>query len=251
MTITEIKEEFLVRYNGRASNNAPSLDDYEISVFLTHALLSMVKEFYGVENRQQKSFEGNEKRRRNLATLVQTDILLPTADFYTDPQIQIGSSSSILVKLPEDLWYLLQEQVLLTSQEACYNNKYALVKPTTHDEYMVQKDNPFKKPHGKLVWRLDLRGRIIKYGKRIVELVHSSNVTISKYQIRYLKLPLPIILSDLGTIDPTLSILGYTVPQEIELPDDFLLEIIMRAVTVALVQQASELSSSVQMNAIT
>lgn len=250
MTTTEIREEFLVRYNGRASNNAPGLDDYEMSVFLTHAQLALVKESIGLRNLDSVGFEGTEKRRRNLSFLTKNAILTPANSLYSDPTIQIASTPSILAKLPADTMYLVQEQVKAVSSDDCVNHKFLRVKPVTHDEYFIQKDNPFKKPSNELVWRMDVLGRTIKDGRRSVELIHTSNYSVGEYRIRYIKYPTPIILSDLSIIDPTLTINGQTIPQDLDVPDDFLLEVIMRAVTVALVQQVGDLGASIQINTL-
>jgi len=250
MTPTEIKEEFLVRYNGRASNNAPALDDYEISVFLTHAQLALVKESMGLRNLDRASYEGSEKRRRNLSFLTKNFILNPINSFYQDATIQIASSPSILAKLPADLLYIVQEQVKAQSTDECINGKFLRVKPVTHDEYFIQKDNPFKKPSKELVWRMDVLGRTIKDGRKSVELIHTADYSIAEYRVRYVKYPSPIILSDLTLIDPALSINGLTTPQDLDVPDDFLLEIIMRAVTVAQVQQVGDLGASIQINTL-
>ena len=67
MTNQELKNEFLISYNAIASNSAPGIDDFELSVYLTRAQLEIVKNYYDpLSNRKQKGFEATEKRRRDL-----------------------------------------------------------------------------------------------------------------------------------------------------------------------------------------
>lgn len=63
-------------------------------------------------------------------------------------------------------------------------NNTIKVKPTTHDEYSVNKDNPFKKPYSKLVWRIDR--------KDLKELITDGTFTITKYSGDYIDYPADI-----------------------------------------------------------
>jgi len=73
MTTSEFKNEFQIHYNAIASQSAPGLDDYEISLFLTKAQLEIVKNYYSaLGNKYKKGFEGSEKRRVDLKELVKT-----------------------------------------------------------------------------------------------------------------------------------------------------------------------------------
>jgi len=71
MLNSEFKNEFNIHYNSIATMSAPSIDDYEISVYLTKAQLELVKDYYNPEgNKYKRGFEGSEKRRVDLKELV-------------------------------------------------------------------------------------------------------------------------------------------------------------------------------------
>ena len=58
MTTTEFKNEFNIHYNAIATQSAPSIDDYELSVYLTKAQLEVIKNYYDpASNRKLKGFE--------------------------------------------------------------------------------------------------------------------------------------------------------------------------------------------------
>lgn len=241
MTIQEIKNEFLIHYNAIATNQAPGLDDYEISVFLTKAQLELIKDYYNpLGNKYKKGFENSEKRRIDLKELVKeysTNTLITT---------NLGLSvDSKFFKIPDDVFLIVYESAEVTTGD-CFVSKVLNVIPKTHDEFNVQYDNPFKKPNKTKVWRLD----ISKIGNdKVVELV--TPYTIVDYKIRYIKYPQPIIISNLSTSFPGegLSIDGITAIQNCELDQEIQREIIDRAIELALRDyKPSGLESKVQLD---
>ena len=63
MTNSEFSNEFDVLYNNITSNQAPGLDEYEKSVFLTKAQDEIVKAYFNPKtNKVHEGFDGNEKR---------------------------------------------------------------------------------------------------------------------------------------------------------------------------------------------
>lgn len=64
MTNTEFSNEFEILYNSITSNQAPGLDEYEKSVFLTKAQDEIVKAYFNPRsNKTQEGFDGNERRQ--------------------------------------------------------------------------------------------------------------------------------------------------------------------------------------------
>jgi len=58
LTITEFSNEFDILYNNIASNQAPGIDEYEKSVFLTKAQRQIVKAYFeGMLNKSVKGFD--------------------------------------------------------------------------------------------------------------------------------------------------------------------------------------------------
>ena len=151
MTNQEFRNQFDISYNAIASNSAPGIDDYELSVYLTKAQLEIVKNYYDpLSNRKQKGFEATEKRRRDLNQLVK--------DYKTTSTISnnfnIDSESKFYV-IPDDLFLIVNEKAKINSED-CYNGKSLNIKPLSSDEYNIQINNPFEKHDNKNAWRLDI-----------------------------------------------------------------------------------------------
>ena len=62
MTNSEFSNEFDVLYQNITSNQAPGLDEYEKSVFLSKAQDEIVKSYFDPKtNKPQEGFDGSEK----------------------------------------------------------------------------------------------------------------------------------------------------------------------------------------------
>ena len=229
MTNLEFRNQFDISYNAIASMSAPSIDDYELSVYLSKAQLELVKNYYDpLSNRKQKGFEATEKRRRDLNQLIK--------DYKTTSTISnsynINSESKFYI-IPNDLFLIVNEKAKINSED-CYNNKTLNIKPMSYDEYNIQIDNPFEKPNEKVAWRLDLSN---VNNTKVVEIISPYNISGSlEYQIRYIKYPKPIIITNLNTAFPSdnLTIDGIFVETPCELNAEICREILDRAVLLAL-----------------
>lgn len=168
------------------------LDEYEKSIFLTKAQEELLIELYSGRN-HIGSFEETEEIRRYLDSLIKTSILVEREGNL------IGlSKSSIFFKLPKSLLFLTYESVDISDNSLpCNKERNVIVKPITQDEYFKVKENPFKGASEYQVLRLD-------NGKGIVELISKYNIT--KYIIRYITIPEPIILT---TLPDHVSINGH------------------------------------------
>lgn len=218
MTNQEFSSEFDILYNNIMSNKAPGLDEYEKSVFLTKAQEEIVISSYTGKNPFGDSFEENEEVRRYLSSLVRT---YSTNTIVTD--IEGISKSSVFFRLPEDLWFITYESVIPEdSQLGCKNGKEMTVIPVSQDDYFRTYRNPFRGPSSSRVLRLDVEDRL-------VELI--SDYKISKYLIRYIERPEPIILINLP---PNLSINGVSTETECKLDSVIHRAILDRAVQLAI-----------------
>lgn len=229
MTNQEFRNFFDISYNAIASNSAPGIDDFELSVYLTQAQLEIVKNYYDpLSNRKQKGFEATEKRRRDLNQLVK--------DYKTTSIISNSfniDSEAKFYTVPNDLFLIVNEKAKIISED-CYNNTFLNIKPMSYDEYNVQSDNPFEKPNQKVAWRLDLSNI---NNVKVVEIISPYNILGSlEYQIRYIKYPKPIIITNLNTAFPSdnLTIDGIFVETPCELNTEVCREILDRAVLLAL-----------------
>lgn len=73
MTNLELSNEFDVLYNNITSNQAPGLDEYEKSVFLTKAQDELVKAYFNPKtNKVQEGFDGNEKRQIDFSMIMRS-----------------------------------------------------------------------------------------------------------------------------------------------------------------------------------
>lgn len=184
MSNEEFSNEFDVmanRFSSIDTLSPLSFDEYEKSVFLTKAQQEVVESLY-TGKATNDSFEDTEQLRRYLAELVKTELL--DCDNYSKGV----STTSVYATLPPDLWFITYESAILGSENSCLDGKEISVVPVTQDEYHRVKDNPFRRANKRRVLRLDI-------DESRVELV--SDYTISKYKVRYMAMPKPIILIDL------------------------------------------------------
>jgi hypothetical protein len=256
MTTQEFSNEFDLMYDN-ASGNAPGINLYEKSVFLTLAQEEIVKETYSGYTQSRVGFEGSERRRRQLSELV--------GDYKTQTRLSnyaytggLGTaqdseqnliSSSQFFALPDDLLYIVLESVTLGGTNSCLNGKKIKVKPITHDEFQVDIDNPFKKPNLRKAWRMDLT----RYGAAKQQAELFAIDIISEYHVRYVRKPKPIILADFEEDDDIsgmgLSIDGYNTRKDCELNTEVHRDILIRAVDLAvLTARENNLMTRVQVN---
>lgn len=221
MNNKEFLNEFDLLYNNIRSNMAPSLNEYEISLFLTEAQEVLVKEFYTGKNAFRQSFEKDEEVTRSLSSLVRTFVTSEeySPEFISDIVETISPSSS-LYKIPEEVWYIIKEGVKLDDELGCYQGQYIDVVPVRHDKVSSITRNPFRREGDFRVLRLSI-------ADNLHELI--SKYPIMSYMIRYIVQPSPIILTDLGD----LSINGISVESECKLHEAVHRDILTRAVYIA------------------
>ena len=249
MTITEFSNEFDLLYDN-ASKGAPGLDLYEKSVFLTTAQDQIVKEAYSGATGTGIAFEGNERRRRQLSELVKNfKAINPLSDTVSvDDEPENLTNTSQFFALPGDLMYIVLEKVKLKSTDKCLNNKIIPVKPVTHDEFQNENDNPFRKPNKRKAWRLDL----YRSGNgQKAELFAPAE--IREYQIRYVKRPRPILLTNFESEDDlaglNLTVDGTNVARTSELNTEIHRDILTRAVQLAvLASRENNLGNNINTN---
>lgn len=229
MTTPEFIDQFNLLYDNIGSSAAPGINLYEMSVYLTTAQEEKVKSYYSGHNMTQKGFENSEKRRRGLNELV--------VNYTTDTEITSTrglESNSKLYEVPSNVFYIVNEQLVLKSTDPCLDGKSIKIKPITHDEYLIEKDNPFRKPNKRKAWRIDLS----KEGAvNIVEII--SAIESSRYHMRYVKKPRPIVVANFEDAGSDVAGLGLTVDgvntiTECELNPEIHREILNRAVELAI-----------------
>ena len=186
----QMYDDFQLVYNNLASNLAPGLDTFEISMYLTKAYHAFV-----INNYHQ--YEKSEAARKTLIELTRDENLSPLNDSSL-----VGKricNNSAFFSLPDDILYVVYEALQMDSNAAsCFKNKTIQITPVTHDEFHSVYPNPFRYNDNHAL-RLD-----IDKEQRLAEIISPaiSDLNVSgKYKVRYIKKPGPIILENGITID--------------------------------------------------
>lgn len=239
MTTQEFSSEFDILYNNIMSNAAPGLDEYEKSVFLTKAQEEILKNYFNPKgNKYQEGFDDNEKRQIDFSSLV-TAITIPS---YSNSQYIKIDDRSLLFLMPNDMLFALNEVCEITENNI---NRLVDVVPISFIEYSRLISKPYKRPLKNQCWRL-----ISSSSKkdRVFELILPfGSIVPGSYRIRYISRPAPIILVDLSTEYPGLSINGITSVTECELDPSIHYEILQRAVELAKSTYTGDLRTMVEL----
>lgn len=227
-------QEFNLLYNNLASDKAPGLEPYEISVLLTKAQLSLVKDYFSQSTDPvREGFDGSIRRQADFASLITTVKLEEETD---SSLVHLDTRDSTkYYKYPDDAFLVLNEIVEDTTDEVYYS-----VVPVSYDEYARLMMRPYKYPSEGQAWRLLTNvtadsssgsGDTDIVGDAEVELIGrfgtGNNI---EYRVRYVKRPQPIILENLSD---GLTIDGKTAAQTCLLPEHLHDEILARAVDLA------------------
>lgn len=163
------------RFGEESTRQSIALDEYEKSLCLTKAQEEIVTSLYNGKNPYGDSFESTEEMRRYLSNLVAEKYLKPITNTSGTP---LGlTTTSTFFTLPEDLWFITLESVILDNGK-CGGETYIKVYPTKQDEYQNIKDNPFRGANDRRALRLDL-------SEGNVEII--CKYLITRYYIRYIK----------------------------------------------------------------
>jgi len=191
MTASEMEREFLILYDKITNFDAPGYEPEEISTFLNKAQERLVLHIINpAGNKYLTGFEVTEKRKKDLFTLHRN------VDLTTSTNTADNKPNGVFFDLPGDFLYAINEEVSISSEDVCYDGTRPEVKPIKHNDYNKIIKNPFKKPYGELVLRLD-------FGGNRHELISDGNTTIDTYHLRYIKRPTPITVPD-----PTVPVAG-------------------------------------------
>lgn len=221
MTCQEFSDEFDVLYNNITSNQAPGLDEYEKSVFLTKAKDEIIKAYFNAKlNKVQDGFDSTELRQINFSTLLKHKKLIAFEDstlgYY---------NNSVSVNIGDDVLMIISEYIRVNRK----NRGFVKLAVIPINYFMLLKNNskPYRYPIHTQAWRI-FHGTNDNHE---AELIIGPNDEIMDYTIRYIKKPKPIIVVDLGD---NLSIDGIHEKTECDDVDSSLhKEILQRAVELA------------------
>lgn len=223
MTVTEFSNEFDVLYNNIMSNQAPGLDEYEKSVFLTKAQTEILNNYSSEKgNKYQEGIDGSMKRQIDFSSLMVTK----EPPVYTNVSYVKIDDRSKLYEFPNDVFRPISETIIVTSNGV---NRLVNILPINFNEYNRLMTKPYKLPLKNQAWRM-----IQAFQTNIIaEIVAKPSDIITKYKVRYIRKPKPIVLVNLGDIHSDVSIEGVTTIQECELDPLLHPEILQRAVELA------------------
>ena len=239
------------QFGEQASKADIVLDEFEKSVLLTKAQEELVIDLYTGKNAYGDSFESSEEVRRNLASLVMDAELSPETN---TTNIKLGGAHTTFYTLPDGsgekpaVWYIVYEEAVLSTDKEKNGCKASVeedkekgitgkrsvmeVVPVTHDEYHKIKKNPFRGPNSRRALRLDL-------SNNMVEIICKYDV--SKYCLRYITKPSPIILTDLGD---NLEIRGEHIEMPCKLHESLHDKILERAVLMAIQSRGNSIKEN-------
>lgn len=186
-TCAEWSAAFDLVYNNITSNQAPGLDSYEKSVYLTMAQADVVKE-YAFKHRGDllEGIDSNPRRQSDFSSLIRFKVLPPKD--YATPFDSRGIGRHY--EYPDDVLLVLNEQVHEASN--CNERIYVVV-PISYEEYDRLMQKPYKYPPKGKIWRL-----IVGSDENpVIELV-GRPLGLIAYHMRYVKRPSPIILETLS-----------------------------------------------------
>lgn len=156
MTTQEFSNEFDILYNNIMSNQAPGLDEYEKSIFLTKAQEELVRDYFNSRNvKNAQGFDDNQKRQYDFSTLLSSITLYNFTDTYgaltvLGPVIintAFDSRAKIYIA-PSDLFLVINESI-----EDSAKRRYSVL-PISYDEYNRLMLKPYGFPLKRQAWRI-------------------------------------------------------------------------------------------------
>lgn len=260
MTTTEFSNQFDLLYNNISSNQAPGLNEYEKSVFLTKAQDEIVKNYFQAEsngNTTKKGFDDSAIRQMDFSDLIMSKTLTEENE---EPDVD---PRALVYKITKDdrVYIIINESLYLMANTGggLKVNGIRQVIPIKYTEYMRLMSKPFKEPLKNTAWRIITKGRdgdvnidtsigdpttVAKSVSSKIEIVVTSadknkykkngEINTIQYNIRYIRKPRPIILTDLSdSFGEDISIDGYKQAMTCELNESTHEAILQRAVELA------------------
>ena len=262
MTLTEMSNEFDILYNNIMSNQAPGLDEYEKSLFLTKAQNELILEYFNPKgNKFQEGFDGSERRQIDFSSLVFTK----TVDDPTTSYAAKRDNRSIVFSLQENTTPILLiineflrlhrdavEAVPNVSPAIAADDKILTVVPISYIEYARVMMKPYKLPVKSQAWRLlnstadtTNSNTAVPYAEILYNDSAYENYDPS-YVVTYVKRPDPIILINLADAYSDVSIDNKTTATPCELDPIMHHDIVQRAVELAKAAYTGDLSTQIQ-----
>lgn len=255
MTTQEMSNEFDILYNQVNSNQAPGIDEFEKSVFLTKAQNQVIlAKFDPRGNKFQAGFNINDLgqlRQYDFSTLIDNAEL----DRVTSQQYLPYDPRAITFILPDDYFLTLNESIVETHNQVPYI--YQII-DISYNDYTRLMQKPYQYPPKRSVWKLITKNGTVKQQSEIEDYTQVAQIQTERgarlhtvqnteisgtfceligkfidednitYKMRYVKRPTPIVLVDLS--DDNLSIDNVSQETSCKLPEGVHHIIVQRAV---------------------
>lgn len=235
MTTSEFSYGFDVLYNNVTSNQAPGLNGYEKSVFLTKAEKQLVQEYYNQRTDVQGGgVDGSPKRQIDFSKIIVTETrspVMPTDAYtYIDKRAVVFDSLTYsAIAVLNESFDIVVTSTLQNDQESNTIIKTYTVKSLSFDEYARLMSKPYKYPQKGQVWKLvSNQGLVEVIGKDLDARSVSQTYNL---RTRYVRVPTPIVVESLAGLGVTID--GVTTVTDCELPEEMHHEILERAVALA------------------
>ena len=285
MNIQEFSDQFDVLYSNITSNQAPGLNEYEKSVFLTKAQDEIVKNYFTANSKGNnigQGFDDSAKRQADFSNLMKTQTLRAvsslTGDYdtvsysideeYTYIDSETGeevtaTSRSVSFQVskidPRSRIYTFPGDVFITINETLSTDttppKIFQVVPLRYDEYLRLMSKPYKRPVKNQAWRLINSGTLnenlasINQYIKCVEVITgvAYDAVALNYTIRYIRRPHPIIVGPLDGLTIHGEEYNNASPIQCELDPIIHEDILQRAVELAKVAWTANGQENVQL----
>lgn len=256
MTVEEFSDQFDILYNNITSNQAPGLDEYEKSIFLTRAQEDIVKGYFDpLLNKTQQGFDGNERRQIDFSMLIKSAVITPkdaTFDMDTEGFDRRAYIIPLYETKEDDSKEPILSPVLLFLNEKLRVDRNGkeidlTVSPMSFTGYNILMDKPYKRPTKWQAWRLlDNKENADNTGESFISnlyIIPGANDNPIRYSCRYLKRPNPIILENLPEEGPSID--GERSAMTSELDPILHKEIVQRAVELAKAVYTGDLTTQI------
>lgn len=234
MTNQEFSDQFDVLYNNITSNQAPGLNEYDKSVFLTKAQDEIIKNHMSGNNHLQQGFDVGFKRQVDFSNIMDVTEVKP----YEGHFIHFDSRSTAYLIKDSDKIFIIVNEVIQADRDL-------QVLPITYETYTKMMSRPFKYPNKNQAWKLHTS--YDTYNGKIVEILippDAAQHTQPSYMIRYIRRPRAIRLVNFAqefgegvTLDNDVTL------QTCELDESLHYEILQRAVELAKIAWSGDLSA--------
>lgn len=204
MTVQQFLEQFYVKFDEVSTLASSPYTPAELSLIATEAQELLVTSYYdNLSNPKKEGFEETEKRIQDLGELVKDAQLSPEVPSVDNmPNGRFFLLPNTLIANPTDysdvFWFTVFEEAITNMKDTCttsptYNTfKRAAIKEINHNEFTALMRDPFNRPNKDRVFRMRIAGRR-------QELITDGTYQVTKYHVRYIKKPQPIVLTGTST----------------------------------------------------